>query len=179
VRDQSPDDRAWVLAKKKPVTCETRIGPAGLIEAVEEVAACVQRELHERESPLDMLVAPELWHTRLWYLTALIYRKGNQLAKEIEARASLDGHALAICIGSAKYERVDVYIHGRLQQIEMPGYVGCLRTFPDPPYGPGRRWPRVCPECRSRRSNARNKAVSDLRRRAAAVGRTELARNLA
>ena len=110
-----------------------------------------------------MLEAIELWCFRHGYLNALLYLGGTRLAKEIEARVSPGSQPLAICLGSPKAEVV-VTIRG---PVTMQGYVGCLRTFPDLPFGPGRRWPRLCDECEPQRSNAKAKAARALQRRVA------------
>lgn len=81
----------------------------------------------------------------------------------MEARVAPGGQPLAICLGSAKHEVVPTFIG----LLKMPGYIGCLRTFPDLPFGQGRRWPRLCPQCKPRRSNAKNKTIHELQRRVA------------
>jgi hypothetical protein len=167
ISDRDADDRAWVRAKGKPIIQERGINTSGLLEAAEEVAAVVQRELHNRASPLNMLTAIELWRGRLGYLNPLIHLSGNQLAKEVEARVSPDGRPLAICIGSAKVLEVPIFLHGRVQDYTLRGFAGCLSTFRDAPYGPGRRWPRWCARCRPRKSNIRDAAIRELQRRTA------------
>lgn len=87
-------------------------------------------------------------------------------AKRVEASVAPNGRPLAVCVGSSKREQEAVYFCGRLEEWPMFGYIGCLRTFPDPSFGPGRRWPRLCPRCRQRRTNHRNAARAALRRRA-------------
>ena len=165
--DLDPNVREWVRAKGKPISQERGVNPSGLLEACEEVAGVVQRKLHESASPLDMRAAVELWHFRLGYLNPLNYLGGQRLAKNVEARAAPNGQPLAICIGSNKRERVTSVRDGKTMQVTMQGYAGCLRTFPDLPFGPGRRWPRLCAACEPQRSNARNKEISELRRRVA------------
>lgn len=162
--DRDAGYREWVRRERKPISQDTGVNTSGLLEAVEEVAAIVQRELHERPSPLTMTEAFELWHLRRTYLNALIHVGGNRLAKEVEAKASPDGQPLAICLGSTNLREQVVTVRGPMT---MHGYGGCLRTFPDLPFGPGRRWPRLCPKCEPQRSNARKKAISELQRRAA------------
>jgi hypothetical protein len=144
---------------------------AGLLAAAEDAAACVQQRLHALPLPLLLDESVELWTARRWYLEALIYLDGNRLAKDVETRVSPGGQPLAICVGSAKRELVVVYVRGRVQEIEMRGYIGCLRTFPDTPFGRGKRWPRLCPDCRTRRSNATKKARTALQRRVADLSR--------
>jgi hypothetical protein len=156
--------RSWVRREGKPISQEAGVNESGLREAVEKVATVVQRELHERPSPLTMSEAHELWTYRRTYLNALIYLDGNRLAKEIEAKAAPNGQPLAICLGSTNLREQVMTLRG---PITMHGYGGCLRTFPDLPFGTGRRWPRLCPKCEPRRSNAKKKAISDLQRRVA------------
>ena len=154
ISDRDHKLRKWVRDKKKPVSQKTGVNTDGLLEAATEVATIVQRELHGRPSPLELAAATELWHFRHGYLNALYYLDGNgsRLAKDVEARVSPGGKPLAICLGSNKREDVETVVG----PLPMAGYIGCLQTFPDIAYGPGRRWPRLCPECRSRRTNARN-----------------------
>ena len=155
--------RKWVCYWDKPISQLSGVNTSGLLEACEAAAAIVQGELHESSSPLDMWAAVELWHFRLGYLKALKYLGGNRLAKDIEANAAPNGQALTICIGSNKAERVMTVRGPR----KMYGYPGCWCVFPDLPFGPGNRWPRQCPKCEPQRSNAKNKAITELRRRAA------------
>ena len=144
---------------------ERGVNTVGLLEACEEVAAVVQEELHTLPSPLTMDQAVELWHFRIGYLNALIHLDfdGHSLAKEIETKVAPNGQPLTICIGSNRRHLVET---GR-GPMTMHGYTGCLRTFPDLPFGRGNRWPRLCPECEPRRSNDKNKAITALRRRVA------------
>jgi hypothetical protein len=139
-----------------------------LREAAEEVAQCVQSELHAVPSPLHLDDAVELWTARRWYLEALIFLESNRLAKAVEASVSPGGQPLAICLGSAKIHEVQT-VRGL---IPMHGAPGCLCTFPDAPYGPGFRWPRWCPSCQTRKTNRLNAAKSVLRRRVAAAARS-------
>lgn len=172
------DAQAWVRAKKKPITVETGVNEQGLHEAAEEVLRCVQQDLHEfhaHREPLAMdMNTIALWKARVIAITALDWMGGQQFAKEVEAQVSLGEQPLALCVGSTKREPVTIYSHGRFREIKMAGYIGCLRTFPDPPYGPGRRWPRLCPDCRVRRSNAKSRAKNELRRRTAAAGSEDI-----
>jgi hypothetical protein len=163
ISDRDAHYRDWVRRKRKPISQERGVNTSGLLEAAEEVAVIVQRELQERSSPLGMGEAVELWHARLGCLNALIYLGGNRLAKDVEMKAAPNGQSLAICLGSAKRESVATLIG----DITMQGYTGCLSTFPDTHYGRGQRWPRWCPHCRSRKTNARNAAISALQRRVA------------
>ena len=138
------------------------IDDSGLLEAAETVAEHVQRRMHALPSPLELDEAVDLWTGRRWALQALIVVGGgeNALAKQVEARVSPGGQPLAICLGSAKVHQVQT-IAGI---VPMHGYQGCLRTFPDPPAGRGKRWPRLCPECRRAQSNALAAAKNELRR---------------
>jgi hypothetical protein len=166
ISDRDPDVRAWVRRKRKPISQETGVNTSGLLEAAEEIATMVQRELHERSSPLTMDDAHELWNARRGYLTALIFLDGggNRLAKDVEASVAPNGQPLAICLGSTNRRDRVMTMRGPLT---LHGYVGCLRTFPDLPFGRGRRWPRLCPKCEPQRSNAKRKAITELQRRVA------------
>ena len=110
VSDRNPERyRDWVRQMRKPISQAMGVNTSGLLEAAEEVAASVQRELHERPSPLTMLEADELWYWRRRYLNPLLYLGGGgqRLAKEVEARAAPNGQPLAICLGSTnRPERV-------------------------------------------------------------------------
>lgn len=155
--------RRFVRQMGKPISVEKGVSTAGLAAAAEEVARVVQRRLHARSSPLLMAEASVLWHARRRYLNALIYLRDTRLAKEVEAKAAPDNRPLAICLGSNKPGDVRT-IRG---PVLMHGYVGCLSTFPDLPFGRGRRWPRLCPQCEPRRSNDKRRAISELQRRVA------------
>jgi hypothetical protein len=148
----------------RPVGLFLHVNEDGLLEACRDVAAVVHQELHALPSPLEGLQAIELWHFRHGYLTALLHLGGNRLAKEEEARVSPRGQPLAICLDSTNQPTDVTTIRGSMT---MRGYWGCLRTFPDLPFGPGRRWPRLCPSCEPQRSNLKNKAIRELQRRAA------------
>jgi hypothetical protein len=148
----------------------TAVEESGLLEAAEEIARVLQRVLHDfhaSKTALTMDQARECHVARNAYLSTFLYLgpSGNRFAKELERRAAPNGQALAICLGSMKRYPVQTLIG----EIPMHGYAGCLRTFPDPPHGPGRRWPRFCPSCRPARSNARNAAVTALHQRVAIV----------
>jgi hypothetical protein len=163
--------KEWVEAKGKPVSCPEGINPEGLIEAAEEVAQWVQAELHARGAePLNLRDATSLWFARLSYQNPLYELGGDQLWKQIETGASPDAAPRSICVGSNKPIRVTAFHLGRPVVEVMHGYLGCLRTFPEAPYGRGRPWARWCPSCRSRKNNAKNKAIRELRRRMASVG---------
>lgn len=162
--------REWVKRKNHPVSVERGINDDGLFEAAETVAAEVQRELRTRSSPLEMSDAVELWLFRCGYLNALIHLGGNAFAKEVDARVARSGQPLTICVGSNKKIPVMAVLPpGQTRTYTLQGFGGCRRVFPDPPSGPGRRWPRWCPECRTRKSNARNAAEANLRRRIASI----------
>lgn len=151
--------RAWLGTEN--------IDKRGLRDAAETVLAAVQAALHAQPSPLDLDDAVQLWSARRWSLEALIYIRDNRLAKEVEASVSPGGQPLAICIGSAKKHVVQT-VRG---PIPMHGYGGCLRVFSDASAGSGRRWPRLCPDCRSTRTNDLNKARAALRKRAVGAPR--------
>jgi len=156
--------RAWVRRIRKPISQKTGVNTTGLLEAAKEVAAIVQHELHELPSPLTPFEVHERWHWRRTYLNALIHHGGNQLAKEVEAGAAPNGEPLAICLGSTNLRERVMTVRG---PITMYGYGGCGRTFPDLPFGRGRRWPRLCPKCALQRTNLKNKAIRELQRRVA------------
>ncbi len=162
--DRDERFRAWARREGKPVSQELGVNTSGLLEAAEKVATIVQRELYDLPSPLTMPEAHELWTYRRTYLNALIHLRGNRLAKEVEGRVAPNGRPLAICLGSTNLRERVMTVRG---PFTMHGYGGCLRTFPDLLFGPGRRWPRLCPECEPQRSNAKNKAISELQRRVA------------
>lgn len=170
ISDRDADDRAWVQSHGKPVTVEHGVNEEdGLLEAAEVVAVVVQRALHERLSPLEPLESFELWDARVGYLNPLIYLGGNELAKNVDAQAAPNGQPLTICVGSSGdvHVEVDAWQGDLLTRHTLRGFGGCRRTFPDAPYGPGRRWPRWCPDCRSAKSNAKSAAKAELRRRVA------------
>jgi len=178
-----PDEAKWVEAKGKATLprSEWRSGP--LEASAREFAGYVQGELRKRAEPLERGEALELDVLRHLYLLAL-YELGRgswRLAKSVEADAA-GGQALAICLGTwggtdarppdelddgtldPKRAVIAVDRRGRAHAMKLGAYGGCLRTFPDPPYGSGRKWPSWCPECRPKKSNAKNKAIADLRR---------------
>jgi hypothetical protein len=163
--DRDPGWRTWVRKMGKPVSQATGVNTAGLLEAARAAAAVVQRELHEQPSPVTEPDVDELWYWRRTYLRALIHLGGNRLAKEVEASVAPHGQPLAICLGSTDPGERVMTIGGPTR---FYGYVGCLHTFPDLPYGRGRRWPRLCPACEPQRSNAKHKAITELQRRRAA-----------
>jgi hypothetical protein len=152
----------------------TTVDESGLFEAAKTVATVVQHTLHNfhaNNSALTVTQAGEAGHARLIALNALLYLGnrletdgGNKFAKDVERSVAPNHEPLAICLGSNKRHRVQTLIG----PLTMPGHDGCLRTFPDPPPGTGRRWPYTCPSCRSARSNARNAAVTALQRKVAA-----------
>ncbi len=176
--DLDAEDREWIRRKQKPVSQEIGVATDGLLEAAEEVATVVQRKLgefHDRAVPLTEQQAVELWHARLSYMNPLVYLGGNRLAKDVERHAAPSNEALTICVGSRKREAVTTLIG----EITMTGYVGCLRIFPDAEYGPGRRWPRLCPSCRCAKTNARNAKKRDLQKLAAHVAASRAAERAA
>jgi hypothetical protein len=163
--DLDADDRAWVRHHGKPISVESGVNTVGLSEAAAAVAAVVQHALHQYRSPIEPLEQFDIWHARLGYLNALIYLGGNELAKRVDAEAAPNGRPLTICVGSTKHVPVEAWQGDRLTRHTLRGFGGCGRTFEDAPYGPGRRWPRWCPHCRSAKSNAKSAAVAELRRR--------------
>jgi hypothetical protein len=162
--DQDPGWRDWVRKMEKPVSQAKGVNTAGLLEAATEVAAVVQREIHELPSPLTHADVAELWYWRRTYLKALIYLDGggNRLAKQVEASVAPDRQPLAICLGSTVRRE---YVMTFVGLTRFYGYVGCFNTFPDLPFGRGKRWPRLCPTCEPQRTNKKNKAIREHRRR--------------
>jgi hypothetical protein len=79
--------------------------------------------------------------------------------------------AVETYLGLGVWERLDAGSESRHRvetvrgPMTMQGYTGCLRAFPDIPYGRGRRWPRLFSTCEPRRSNDKNKAITALQRR--------------
>jgi hypothetical protein len=159
--------REWVEAKGHHVSDPDRVNLSGLQEAAEEIAGWLQRELHARRpGPLTLGETSVLWGWRVMYLNALYYRGGHRLAKTVEARVSPNQEPLSICVGSNRRAPVTVFLHGRPQEFPLHGWQGCLKPFPETPYGRGRQWARWCPECRGAKSNAKQAAIRRLRRRA-------------
>jgi hypothetical protein len=154
------------------VTCDSDINRDGLPEAANDLLGSVQRRLyryHDASEPLEVVGDSGvviLDGARFTALRALVLLGGTRLAKDVEASVAPNGQPLAICVGSTTREQVQVYFRGRLEEWPMSGYLGCLHTFPDAPFGPGRRWPRQCSRCRPRRTNHRKAAQAALRRRA-------------
>lgn len=174
------DSDTWLLigagfveAKGKPVSCPQGVNKEGLAEAAENVARWVQAELHTYgNEPLELRDVWDLWNLRLGYQNALYWLDGNcdRLWKEVESRVAPGGVALSICVGSNKRIGVPVFFHGKPLVETMHGYLGCLRTFPEAPYGRGRPWSRWCPQCRSRKTNAKRRAITAFQRRIAEIG---------
>jgi hypothetical protein len=105
ISDGDQRHRDWVRRKRKPISQDRGINEAGLLEACAELARIVQRELHDRPSPLSLEEATELWHARVTYLNALIYLGGNKRAKRVEESVAPDGQPLAICLGTSAIQR--------------------------------------------------------------------------
>ena len=167
ISDRDAHHRAWVQSHGKPVTVEHGVYEEGLREAAEVVAAVVQLALLERPSPLEPLELFELWGARLGYLNPLIFLGGHALAKQVDAQAAPNGKPLTICVGSSNDVHVEAWQGDRLTHHTLRGFGGCGHTFPDAPYAPGRMWPRWCPDCRRAKTNAKNAAIAELRRRVA------------
>ncbi len=78
---------------------------------------------HNGQAPLALSDAVSIWHARLTYLNALIYVRGNELAKEVELGASPGDRPLAICLGSAKHETVKTllgeHVNARLRRLSQ------------------------------------------------------------
>ena len=129
------ETRAWIRRKRKPVSQERGVNTVGLLEACEEIAAVVQEELHTLPSPLTMDQAVELWQLPAWLPERADPPRlgGHRLAKEVEAKVAPNGQPLAICLGSNRRHQVET-VRGPMT---MQGYCGCLRTFPDLPFGRG------------------------------------------
>jgi hypothetical protein len=94
--------REWIGIGEQPELIGAKHWPgaldvdkSGLLEAAEEVAQCVQSELHALASPLRLDDAVELWTARRWYLQALIFLESNRLAKAVETRVSPKRQPLA------------------------------------------------------------------------------------
>ena len=175
VRAFDDGGREWVEAKGKPVSCPyPGVNEEGLADAAIEVARWVQVELRARgEKPLELGDAIDLWMLRLGYVNALYWLDGDsdELWKAVEAEVAPKGGApLSICIGSDRRIGVQVLLHGRPRLETMYGYRGCLRTFPVKPHGRGRPWATWCPDCRPRKSNQKQKAITEFQRRTAAIG---------
>ena len=163
----------WVEAKGKPVSCAHGVNREGLAEAAEEVARWVQAELHAYgDESLGLGDATSLWYSRLGYQNALYWLGGDRRWKKVEERVAPGGQPLSICVGSNRPIKVLVMLHGKPSTETMHGYLGCLRTFPEEPYGRGRPWARWCPPCRSRKTNAKHRAITELRRRSAEIGQS-------
>ena len=101
-----------------------------------------------------------------------------QLAKQVESEVAPGGQARVICLGAFggnDYPRlpdtgartiVSAVDHlGRYQEMRLGGYGGCLRSFPDLPFRPGRMWPSWCKTCGAAKSNAKQKAITEKKRR--------------
>lgn len=150
----------------------------GVGSASEVVLAWVQKELRERESPLDVAAAFELAGARRWALAALIELHGKKRAKEIELELA-DGAPLAICMGPRTFvhggERVDYLpvqtIHG-LTHVPLYGQ-GCRAVFHDTTRITGRMWRYWCPECKPSKRQARRALAQSHSR---AVSRIQSAR---
>ena len=175
---EPPEVAEWIRRHGKPVTGDHGINRDGLEEAATDMARSVQRRLylfHDAGEPLDVVVDLCLVRARFAALTALDHLGnlgelgGQRFAKTVEAGVAPNGQPLAVCVGSQKREQVPLYFRGRPEEWLMAGYLGCLRTFPDAPFGPGRRWPRFCPDCGQRRTNDRSKKRTGVRRRAAEI----------
>ena len=146
--------RLWQYDRE--VRANDRVDLLGLTEAATRILEGVQHELHaRRESPLEHLVAVELARARKYALEALIHRRDNRYAKEVQARVA-PGPALTICVGPSRQRRI-VTVAG-----EVPlSLIGCLRIFEDSP-ARGRMWPVWCPDCRPR--NGKRRPTRDLER---------------
>ena len=165
--------REWVQAKGHPVSDPDRVNRSGLQEAAEEIAGWLQQELHARRpGPLTLGETTVLWGWRIMYLNALWYLDGHRLAKTVETQISPNQEPLSICVGSNLPTPVTVFLDDRPQKFTMHGWQGCLKPFPETPYGRGRQWARWCPECRPAKSNAKQAAIRKLQRRAVDISRS-------
>jgi hypothetical protein len=147
--------------------------------AAEELAACVQARIHGGPEPFDRLEAILLDVARGLYLLALYeldHRKWR-LAKQVESEVAPGGQARYICLGtfggndypklagSGALTIVSEVDHlGRRQDVRLGGYGGCLHSFPDLPFRPGRMWPSWCKTCGAAKSNAKQKAITEKKR---------------
>jgi hypothetical protein len=180
VRRNEPGGAKWVEFHGWPTLDHSEWHDGSLEAAAVEVARCVQGEMHRRPMPLHRGEALELAGARQLYLLALYELGGGtwRLAKETEARVAPGGRPLAMCLGTWGASVVNkkdgtggrtivtgLDRWGRTHRVALGGYGGCLRTFPDRPYGPGNIWPTWCGACAPGKSNAKAAAITELRRR--------------
>jgi len=140
----------------------------------------VQARIHCGPEPFDRKEAVLLDLARGLYLLALyeLDHRNWQLAKQVESEVAPGGQARVICLGAFggnDYPRlpdtgartiVSAVDHlGRYQEMRLGGYGGCLRSFPDLPFRPGRMWPSWCKTCGAAKSNAKQKAITEKKRR--------------
>lgn len=161
--------REWLDVRGWPVSAGRDVDEDGLLEAATEAAGCLQAVLHELGGRTDLGWAIMLHHLRWKYLAALQRRGGNRLAKRVERDVAPNGQPLAICVGGQSDRRIALVTSSGRTWTQTLGHVGgCGRTFPDLPFGPGKRWPTWCPgRCADAKSNAAARAETELKLRAA------------
>ena len=101
--------------------------------------------------------------TSLAASTCLLYELDHRnwrLAKQVESEVAPRGQARYICLGTSggnDYPKLagtgaqtivsEVDHLGQRQDVRLGGYGGCLHSFPDLPFRPGRMWPSWCKPC--------------------------------
>jgi hypothetical protein len=139
--------------------------------AAETVILAVQRELLERDSPLEPEVGFELGYARAWAIEALKDVSSAGAAKKTELRLT-NGAPLTICtgftqLGAAPFlgSIVDVpVIHrGEARVLRIPA-PGCFAIFPDTTQTSRKAWRHWCDDCRPRMSQRPRKIARAHRR---------------
>jgi len=113
------------------------------VDAARETLRWFNSRLVELASgPVDELLAVELTLKRDWALHALINHGGKGWAKR-EQLAITGGHALAICTGGGSRIPVRTILGWSTAWTK-----GCFSIFEEKPNKAGKKWPRLCPDCR-------------------------------
>jgi hypothetical protein len=132
------------------------------IAAAEETIRWFNSRLAElAPGPIDQLLAVEWTIKRDWALHAFINHGEKAWAKRKQLELT-NGQALAICTGGGPAMYIDTKIG-----VGRAWPTGCFYVFQEAPNIKGKKWPRLCPDCRAiRHRNPYRDGRRALKRRA-------------